>query len=273
MANIYSADIRGARDLGSALAGGHGSTSRSPLRENAMSRWTLLWTNRWILYQCKRVGLFATATTRDCKQVRSLRDDPPGAGCFWHVEHAIRQLQGVLSTQVGYAGGEITSHSVTYEEVCQGNTGHAEVVKVCFDPTILPADVSLDCFLALHDPTKTRALGKHAVGTGQYRSCIFVQSTTLETIAHKCIDDCRAQLGKELSTEIVLIPHTDTAACFHLAEERHQRHNEKRELQLLLDEPLSSQKELPLLQICAVDWLSKYGKRSKSIMGSAETIQ
>ena len=86
-----------------------------------------------------------------------------GAGCFWSIEATFRRLPGVVSTETGYAGGTITSH--TYEDVCEKETRHAEVVKVTFDPIVLSPRVLVDCFLALHDPTKVRALGKHARGT------------------------------------------------------------------------------------------------------------
>ena len=72
-----------------------------------------------------------------------------GAGCFWHVEFALRRLPGVLATETAYAGGN--TQSPTYRDVCNGDTGHAEVVKVIFDPGVLPYDILFDCFLSMHD--------------------------------------------------------------------------------------------------------------------------
>ena len=203
-----------------------------------------------------------------------------GAGCFWHVEFALQRLRGVVSTQVGYAGGTVTTtpSTVTYEEVCQGHTGHAEVVQVQFDPRLLPPNVLLDCFLAMHDPTKTRAHGKHAKGTGQYRSCILVENADMQAYAEQALDECQAQLGKELSTELIMIPSTAEDATstgsilFHVAEERHQKHDEKRKLQSSSETLVGAMDGLST-QLEPIAWLSEYGKRSKSIMGSAETIQ
>ena len=97
-----------------------------------------------------------------------------GAGCFWHIEGGgnARRLAGVVDTAVGYAGG--ATQNPSYEEVCHQGTRHAEVVMTEYDPTILSSRVLVESFLALHDPTKVRAHGKHVLGTGQYRSCLFV---------------------------------------------------------------------------------------------------
>ena len=176
-----------------------------------------------------------------------------GAGCFWHVEFSLGRLPGVTSTEVGYAGGSVAKP--TYEQVCHSNTGHAEVVRVEFDPTVLPPKQLLDCFLAMHDPTKVRAMGKHAQGTGQYRSCIFVESPEAKQIASDSLLECRSQLGKELSTEIRMVEH------YWTAEDRHQYHDEKRN-------PEKHCTTFPSV----VEWLSEYGKRAKSIMGSATTL-
>lgn len=182
-----------------------------------------------------------------------------GAGCFWSVEAAFRRLPGVVSTETGYAGG-ITA-SPTYKDVCERETQHAEVVKVTFDPNVLDPRMLVDCFLALHDPTKVRAMGKHARGTGQYRSCIFINDDETERIARGALHDCQRQLDKELSTEIRRMTD-DLDAWFWRAEERHQRHNEKRQSGNALD-----------LGILAMsEWLGLYGKRKASVWGSSETM-
>lgn len=179
-----------------------------------------------------------------------------GAGCFWHIECAFRRLPGVVSTTVGYAGGTLASPS--YEQVCRDETGHAEVVLVEFDPSVLCPAVLFDCFLACHDPTKVRAHGKHATQTGQYRSCILLpENSRCESAAYKALARCQSQLDKDLSTEVRLMQGLD---WFWRAEERHQRHDEKRET----SDSLSC--------LTASAWLALYGKRSESIPGSSESL-
>jgi len=182
-----------------------------------------------------------------------------GAGCFWHVEFAFRRLPGVVSTEAGYAGG--TTTSPTYEDVCEMETEHAEVVRVTFDPSVLNPRMLVDCFLALHDPTKVRAMGKHARGTGQYRSCIFVTNAELEHVAREALDECQRQLDKDLSTEIRTMSD-DLYSWFWAAEGRHQRHDEKR-----LGKDTGD-----LGTLAMNDWLRLYGKRKPSVWGSSETI-
>jgi methionine-S-sulfoxide reductase len=188
-----------------------------------------------------------------------------GAGCFWHVEFALRRLPGVVQTTVGYAGGTVASPS--YKQVCRNDetTGHAEVVLVEFDPTILDPRVLFDCFLAMHDPTKVRAHGKHAARTGQYRSCILLPPETIasssccESAAHEAIAECQTQLNKDLSTQVRIMA-AGSDKWFWEAEERHQRHDEKR----------GAADDLSTLSASA--WLGRYGKRSESLLGSAETL-
>jgi peptide-methionine (S)-S-oxide reductase len=185
-----------------------------------------------------------------------------GGGCFWHVEYALRRLVGVVQTVVGYAGG--TTPHPTYESVCNGQTGHGEVVQVEFDHTVLEPRILVDCFLAMHDPTKVRAHGKHAGGTGQYRSCIFLQTETIrdtEAIVLQALKDCQSQLEKELSTD-VRVMRSDMSDWFWPAEERHQRHDERRS-QCTADD---------LSTLSASEWLETYGRRSASIVGSSQTI-
>lgn len=92
-----------------------------------------------------------------------------GGGCFWCLDAAFRALRGVLDVISGYSGGTVAYPS--YEAVCTGSTGHAEVVKVVFDDAVLPADVVLDAFFTMHDPTQLNRQGND-IGT-QYRSVMF----------------------------------------------------------------------------------------------------
>ena len=102
-----------------------------------------------------------------------------GAGCFWGVEQAFATLSGVTATQVGYAGGEVERPS--YDDVCSGTTGHAEVVLVQFDPAQISYQALVEKFFALHDPTQLNRQGPD-VGK-QYRSVIFVFDAAQEETA------------------------------------------------------------------------------------------
>mmetsp|Transcript_61884 Transcript_61884/g.182772 ORF Transcript_61884/g.182772 Transcript_61884/m.182772 type:complete len:680 (-) Transcript_61884:1375-3414(-) len=210
--------------------------------------------------------------------IRTLRDallpQPPrlksavlGAGCFWHVESALRRLPGVVGTSTGYAGGAVPSPS--YEQVCKSPTGHAEVVRVEFDSDVLPPRVLMDCFLAMHDPTKVRAHGKHAAGTGQYRSCTFFACEEMAGVAAEALRECHFQLGKELSTELRLMPDECSGGqWFWLAEDRHQKHDEK-----VGKVSRTNVNGNQIYSISVQEWLREYGRRSASVLGNAETVQ
>lgn len=145
-----------------------------------------------------------------------------GAGCFWGVEAAFRQMKGVQSTAVGYMGG--TLKNPTYEDVCTDKTGHAEVVQVEFDPSEVSYDELLGVFWENHDPTMLNRQGPD-VGT-QYRSVIFFHTPEQEAAA-RASKDALAGTGKfrrPIVTEIK--PATD----FWRAEEYHQQYLEKRGL-------------------------------------------
>ena len=142
-----------------------------------------------------------------------------GAGCFWGVEAAFRKVVGVLDAPVGYAGG--TNDNPTYEEVCTGQTGHAEVIKVTFDPQQVSFTQILHTFWAIHDPTTPNRQGPD-VGT-QYRSVIFYttpdQREQAEQLKHEL--DAAQRFHKPIVTEILPAP------SFWHAEEYHQRYFEK----------------------------------------------
>ena len=143
-----------------------------------------------------------------------------GAGCFWGVEVAFRQISGVALTTVGYQGGDLAYPD--YEDVCTGRTGHAEVVQIRFDPSIVDYERLLDVFWKCHDPTTANRQGAD-VGT-QYRSIIFYGSDEQKMQAEKSRDDMTAsgKFRKDIVTEIV------RATDFFPAEEYHQQYLEKR---------------------------------------------
>lgn len=142
-----------------------------------------------------------------------------GAGCFWCVEDIFRKTKGVTSTAVGYSGG--WQKNPTYQDVCTDMTGHAEVVQVEFDPSILPYEKLLDVFWQSHDPTSLDRQGPD-VGK-QYRSVIFCHDENQEKIAKQSKEnlDQSGKLGKKTVTEI------KPAAEFYKAEEYHQQYYTK----------------------------------------------
>ena len=145
-----------------------------------------------------------------------------GAGCFWGVEAAYRQLPGVASTAVGYLGG--TLENPTYHDVCSGRTGHAEVVQVEYDPSRLSYDDLLTVFWENHDPTTLNRQGPD-VGT-QYRSAIFYHDDEQKEAAIKSKEerDRSGRYRRPIVTEIT--PATE----FYMAEDYHQQYLEKRGL-------------------------------------------
>jgi peptide-methionine (S)-S-oxide reductase len=145
-----------------------------------------------------------------------------GAGCFWGVEAAFRQVPGVLSTAVGYAGGSLAKP--TYEQVCSGRTGHAEVVQVEYDPDKVSYEQLLDVFWSNHDPTQLNRQGPD-IGT-QYRSVIFAHDAEQRQIASasKAEIDNSARFRRPIVTEILPF------SAFYRAEEYHQQYLEKRGL-------------------------------------------
>jgi len=167
---------------------------------------------------------FATAgivpkATKDSTDDASTETAIVAGGCFWGVEHLMRQLPGVLSTDVGYTGG--TTSNPTYEQVCTGTTGHAEAVRVVFDPSVVSYEEVLRYFFRLHDPT-TKNRQHNDRGT-QYRSAIFYLDEHQREIAEKVrteVDDS-GTWPRPVVTEIV------PATTFWPAEEHHQDYLEQ----------------------------------------------
>ncbi|HOJ62280.1 MAG TPA: peptide-methionine (S)-S-oxide reductase MsrA [bacterium] len=142
-----------------------------------------------------------------------------GAGCFWGVEAEFRKLEGVIDTAVGYSGG--TWENPTYEEVCTGHTGHAEVCQVTFDPARISYEDLLHVFWECHDPTTLNRQGPD-IGT-QYRSVIFCHTPEQEAAARESKErlEQTGRFQKPIVTQIL------PAGPFYRAEEYHQRYFEK----------------------------------------------
>ena len=135
-----------------------------------------------------------------------------GAGCFWCVEAVFERLEGVKSVVAGYAGGK--TDNPTYEDVCSGRTGHAEVAQVTFDPRVITYGEILDVFWTAHDPT---TLNRQGADVGdQYRSVIFFHDADQKTAAEKSL----LNAGREFSSPIVTA--IEPLTKFFEAEEYHQ---------------------------------------------------
>lgn len=139
-----------------------------------------------------------------------------GAGCFWGVEVTFRNIDGVTDVAVGYEGGHIPNPS--YKQVCTGMTGHAEVVQVEFDPTVVSYESLLDVFFDNHNPTQKDRQGPD-VGT-QYRSAVFVRDETQRAMAEAKIAelDANGRFPRAIATSI------EPSSTFFRAEEYHQKY-------------------------------------------------
>lgn len=144
------------------------------------------------------------------------------AGCFWGVQAAFDSVKGVLRSQVGYMGG--TTDKATYEMVCSGRTGHAEVVHVMFDSNVVSYKTLVEKFFTLHDPTQVNRQGPD-VGT-QYRSAIFYHSPTQKKVAETVKAELMKKTGKKIATEVT------AAGTFFPAEDYHQKYLEKKGLKV-----------------------------------------
>lgn len=134
-------------------------------------------------------------------------------GCFWCTEAAFMQLQGVRRVQPGYMGGH--DPAPTYEKICRGDSGHAEVVQLDYDPDEIPFEVLLTVFFTVHDPTTLNRQG-HDVGS-QYRSAIFYHSPTQQAAAAAMI----ASLDAEGIWPAPIVTELSPAGVFHVAEDYH----------------------------------------------------
>ena len=143
-----------------------------------------------------------------------------GAGCFWGIEAEFRQIPGVIDTVVGYSGGQRANPS--YEDVCDGQTGHAEVVQVTYDPSKVTYEQLLEVFWTSHDPTQLNRQGPD-IGE-QYRSVIFYHDDEQKTEANesKRLFQKLGSFQRPIVTQIV------PASPFYRAEEYHQQYLRKR---------------------------------------------
>ena len=135
-------------------------------------------------------------------------------GCFWCTEAVYQNLKGVSSVESGYIGGALPSP--TYEQVCSGNTGHAEAIRVTFDPDVISYGDLLDIFFATHDPTTLNRQGND-IGT-QYRSAIFPHSAAQEAAARAGIERAQADQRAPIVTTI------EPDAPWYPAEDYHQKY-------------------------------------------------
>ena len=143
-----------------------------------------------------------------------------GAGCFWGVEEAFRHVKGVLSTQAGFSGGYVENPG--YQNVCAGDTGHAEVVQLEYDPDQVSYNDLLSVFWNIHDPTTPNRQGPD-VGE-QYRSVIFYHTEEQRRLAA----ESKAELEKSGRFAHPIVTAIEPAGPFYRAEEYHQRYLEKR---------------------------------------------
>jgi peptide-methionine (S)-S-oxide reductase len=141
-----------------------------------------------------------------------------GAGCFWGVEAAFRQIEGVTHTRVGYSGG--TLENPTYEDVCSHTTGHAEVVEVTYDPERVSYDELLAVFWGKHDPTQLNRQGWD-IGD-QYRSAIFFHDEEQQEAAQ------RSKAREQANWRAPIVTQVEPAQTFYEAEDYHQQYLEKR---------------------------------------------
>ena len=154
---------------------------------------------------------------------KSYEEAVVGGGCFWSLEAIFEQLKGVKSVESGYAGGSV--ENPTYEEVCSGNTGHAEVVRITYDPEIISYRQLLEVFFYIHDPTTLNSQGND-LGS-QYRSTILFESPEQEQTARGLIKE----LQKQKVYDDPIVTEVKPLNVFYLAEDYHQSYYEKNNIQ------------------------------------------
>lgn len=134
-----------------------------------------------------------------------------GGGCFWCLEAVYENVIGVTAVESGYSNGETLNP--TYQQVCSGSTGHAEVVQISYDPEMITMDELLDIFWQIHDPTSLNRQGAD-VGT-QYRSGIYYESETQKTTAEASIEKAQSQFASPIVTEVEALQNYFPAEAYH----------------------------------------------------------
>lgn len=134
-----------------------------------------------------------------------------GGGCFWCLDSAYVQFRGISDVTCGYTGGSLPNPS--YEAVCNGNTGHAEIVSVTFDPEVISSEQILDIFFTLHDPTQLNRQGND-VGT-QYRSSMFFSSPEQKDVFEAAIERAKDTWGDDIVTELAPLKELYEAEEYH----------------------------------------------------------
>ena len=169
-------------------------------------------------FQCSNANTLNTSsmTTTSSTSIATQDTATVGGGCFWCTEAQFQQLKGVLSVRSGYAGGKV-SHP-TYREVCSGLTGHAEVIQVVYDTTLLSYQDILEAFWMSHDPTQLNRQG-HDTGT-QYRSVIFYHNETQRQLA----ETYKQKLNTEHVYEHPVVTEISPFTTFYPAEAYHQNY-------------------------------------------------
>ncbi|ELZ80565.1 methionine sulfoxide reductase A [Haloferax larsenii JCM 13917] len=142
-----------------------------------------------------------------------------GGGCFWCIEAAFKELDGITDVTSGYAGGDVPNPS--YEEVCNGTTGHAEVVRVTFETAVLDYEDLLEVFFTVHDPTTVDRQGPD-VGS-QYRSAIYTESDEQQRLAEQFVDE----LESAAAFDDPIVTEIEPLDTFYEAEAYHQDYFEK----------------------------------------------
>lgn len=170
-----------------------------------------------------------------------------GGGCFWCTEAVFKRLAGVEKVEPGYSGGSVPNP--TYEQVCTGKTGHAEVVQVTFNPDVISFKEILDVFFATHDPT---TLNRQGPDTGtQYRSVIFYHTDTQKAIAEKTIEE----LEKSKAYKAPIVTQVEPFEVFYDAEDYHKdyfaRHPEQAYCQLIIAPKIDKLRKLFTAQLKA----------------------
>ena len=173
-----------------------------------------------LLSGCEVQSVGAISPDKDTRGDKTMAKATFAAGCFWGVEAAFRRVDGVTDTMVGYTGGH--TEDPTYEEVCTGTTGHAEAVRVEYDPSAVSYEDLLNVFWDCHNPTTRNRQGPD-VGT-QYRSAIFYHTSEQKAAAEKSKED----LGKSGTYDRPIVTEIVPATEFYKAEEYHQQYLEKR---------------------------------------------